>query len=932
MDRVDTASRPSGIPRASKLPVLSKRSSQLFIPAQDEPPTTTPAISRLAKRSSIASLPRPTSAVPQRPNGVPARPTRPQTSIRSASAKSSSSNLALTNRDDDGGDQLSSLDSFRASSRQSSYDEHDNGVRNLPATKVRKSRPSLSDRAMESIHAVPTTPKDRRQSNFFVADSPMASTHRPGSVLSNTTSTTSRPGTSDGTFVKPAPPTAIKMPMSAKPLSRVPSNGFGFSQSGRRTTSLTAKLQSAREVQPVRHPETAPADAKLSTIRHTVTEPSEAKSVASSSALRQQIAAAKAAAKKVRENPIDASPWEPESSTFGDVDPFNQVPKDGKHVLRNRIRTARLDGKLNIAALQLKEIPEEVMTMYSSASIEDSKISWAELVDLTKFIAADNELEMIDDKVFPDLTMEELQDEAHGKDGQFGGIEVLDLHSNLLSSVPLGLRRLERLTSLSLTHNRLDNSSLDTISQIKTLRELRIGHNSISGNLPSAICSLSYLEVLDLQANRLLALPEAIRELTHLRVLNVSANQLTSLPMDAIAHIPLHELDASSNALIASLFPLGGVSQHRSLRSLNLANNSLAALTFSQELDMPELQTLDVTNNHLTLLPPVSGWQKLTTLTAGDNKIAELPAGFAQLKHLRIANLTGNELYVLPPEIALMESLTTLVLASNPLRHKKYLTMDAAGIKQDLRAFLDQIPEDYDDEVASWGTAPEDPSFVSGWTLKPGGILDLSNRGLTDSVNDTLGSFLKANEVRQLNLQGNKLTTIPPALWLGHNLRSLDLSNNPLEVDYLTDELELPALIELAVANCRITRLSPLIHHLRAPELHSLQIHGNRLSGAVPDLHEEYPQLMTLLAADNKFESVSADALRGYSTVDLTSNELQSLPAEIGLLWEEGLKSFEVGRNAFRVPGHRVLEKGTQATMRWLKDRIKITTDEMDAE
>lgn len=961
MDRIDATTRPTGIPRASKLPVLSKRSSQLFVPPQEEPHVVAAPASRLAKRSSIASLPRPARDVsqhtiaanhrlarevtqqdaaatprparnvPQRSIGTTPRPaagvsstTRARAGVRSSSAKLSTSSLPFNGREENI-DQLGSLNGFRASSRQSSYDDSDNtgaATSSVPVTKVRKSRLSLSDRAMESIQAVPTTPKDRRQSNFFMqADSPMAPPPRPSSVMSN--STISRPGTSDGSFVKPTPPTTLKMPMSARPTSR--SSGFGFSQQGRRTTSLTAQLHSAREVKP--EPKNSSTDIP-STAKHDHAKPSTS---SASSALRQQIAAAKAAAKKDRGNVIHKSSGELDDTTAGAEyhnDPFNQAPQDGQHILRHRIRTARLDGKLNIAALQLKEVPEEVMTMYSSASIEESKVSWAELVDLTKFIAADNELETISEKVFPDLTLEELQDEEHSQDGQFGGIELLDLHSNILVSLPLGLRRLERLTSLNLAYNKLDNSSLETISQIKTLRELRIGHNSISGNLPSALCKVTSLEVLDLQANRLLALPEAIRELTNLRVLNVSANQLTSLPMDAITQLPLHELDASSNALIASLFPLGGVSQHKTLRTLSLANNSLAALTFAPELDMPQLQTLDVTNNHLTILPPVRGWQRLTTLTAGDNKIAELPVGFTELKLLRIANLSGNELHVLPPEVALMEALTTLILASNPLRNKKYLTMDAAGIKQDLRALLEQAPEDHDNEVLSCGKAPEEPSFVSGWTLKTGGILDLSCRGLTDAVNDTLGSFLKAHEVRQLNLQGNKLTTIPPALWLGQDLRSLDLSNNPLDADYLSEDLELPSLSDLTMANCRITKLELVVRHLQAHNLRSLQVNGNRLSGAVPELHKRYPVLTTLLASDNKFDSVSADALRGYTTVDLTSNELQSLPAEIGLLWEEGLKNFEVGRNAFRVPGHRVLEKGTQATMRWLRDRIKIDTTE----
>lgn len=743
--------------------------------------------------------------------------------------------------------------------------------------------------------------------------------------------------------------------MSARPVSKT-SNGSlgslraGAVQSGPATT-LSARLQSARESakQPSRpaSPKKAPSTSSKSatsgkpqSVLHQGSQSSSngmkgipsSESASSSATLKQQIAAARAAARKDRgQAGPGAVQTEGRLAEHGsDEDPFNQAPRDDKHIMRNRIKTARMDGKLNISALGLKSIPDEVTSMYSAASVQESNTSWAEMVDLTKFIAADNEFDAIDDAVFPDLTQEELMLEEHAQSAQFGGVEFIDFHGNALTTVPRGIRRLEHLTSLNLTHNKIENAALDIIAQVKTLKELRLGHNSISGSLPSALCGLSTLEVLDVQANRLLALPEAIQDLVSLRVLNVSGNQLTAIPMDALAQLPLQELDASSNALIASLFPLGGSSQHRSLRTLNVANNSLAALTFSPELNLTEIRAIDITNNHLAVLPSMKGWLKLHTLTAGDNKISELPDGFTSLRNLRIANLSGNDLHVLPAEVAMMESLTTLVLASNPLRHKKYLTMDAADIKQDLRSILGHRNEsgadEYDDELASWGTAPEDPAYGTSWAIKNGGVLDLSGKGLSDAVNDSLGSFLRTNEVRQLKLGNNKLTAVPPALWLAHDLRSLDLSNNPLDTDYLSDELNLPMLSDVNLSNCRITAIEPLLQHLRAAELQSLQMNVNRMTGAVPQLRQAYPRLTTLLASDNKFTSVSADALLGFTTVDLSSNDLQSLPAEIGLLWDEGLKSFKVGRNAFRVPGHRVLEKGTQATMRWLKDRIKVDT------
>ena len=252
--------------------------------------------------------------------------------------------------------------------------------------------------------------------------------------------------------------------------------------------------------------------------------------------------------------------------------------------------------------------------------------------------------------------------------------------------------------------------------------------------------------------------------------------------------------------------------------------------------------------------------------------------------------------------------------------------MNASVIKRDLRAKLEPEPTNGEPESAIDGdrSEPASGSQAPGakWTLKPNGLLDLAGQGLTNDNIMDLASFLEVNDVRQLRLQDNKFTDISPALVLAPNVRVLDLSNNPLTSDYLLDRLELPSLQELYLRNCHLASLDLLLTHLDAPKLHTLDITANRLSGPVPALRETFPNLITLLAGDNRFSEITPEALHGLTTVNLASNNLQSLPAEIGLLWHEGLKSFEVGSNAFRVPGYRVLEKGTEATLRWLRDRI----------
>ena len=131
------------------------------------------------------------------------------------------------------------------------------------------------------------------------------------------------------------------------------------------------------------------------------------------------------------------------------ADPFNQRPKDNKGLLNKRLDAARLDGRLNIAALSLTEIPDEVLRMYDADAMAASNIAWNEAVDLVRLNAADNELTTVSDNAFPDKEVNLEEDETE-QASPFRGLEYLDFHGNALQTVPLGFRRLERLTTLNL--------------------------------------------------------------------------------------------------------------------------------------------------------------------------------------------------------------------------------------------------------------------------------------------------------------------------------------------------------------------------------------------------------------------------------------------------------------------------------------------------
>jgi Leucine-rich repeat (LRR) protein len=651
----------------------------------------------------------------------------------------------------------------------------------------------------------------------------------------------------------------------------------------------------------------------------------------SSSALRESIAKAKAARKAANQNPQVGSgdPWENAD------DPFNQNPKgSGKGLLRKRVEGARASGHLNIAALSLKEMPEEVMTMYDFDP--NSSTDWYESVDLVKFIAADNDLAELPDSAFPDIDLDNFDPDTDEKGNQFGGLELLDLHGNVLRSIPIGLRKLRQLHTLNLSNNELGMDDIEVVTEVESLRDLKLANNRLDGAFTPNVGRLRDLQVLDLHGNSLTHLPETVAELTSLKVLNVGQNQLTSLPFESLSKLPLREIIAPKNKLERTLIP-GSVHVLETLKSLDVAGNALDKLSEDEDIELPNLQTLSINANRIQRLPSVSSWKALLTLSAEDNGVAELPRGFTELKSVRNVDFTGNDMSKLDEKIGLMESLVTFRIANNPLRERKFLGMNTEDLLNDLRNRCEPDPQDTDEEEGSVGTqftlAPESPTQKPGWRVKPGGVLDMSHSNMKELE---VGSLEQINpqDVRCLYLQHNELRHIPPAIsMLAHKLVDLDLSRNPLDgSSLLSSPITIPSLQRLNLSAAGLSTLDTLVANLSVPSLSHLDISFNRLSGPLPAVRKSYPSLTMLLVANNQITSLDFDSVQGLQVLDVSNNDIDTLPAKLGLLRADGfsenwgggsaLRRLDVAGNRFRVPRWQIVEKGTDAVLAWLKDRI----------
>ena len=637
----------------------------------------------------------------------------------------------------------------------------------------------------------------------------------------------------------------------------------------------------------------------------------------SSAALRETIAKAKAAHRAVSKS------HEKLDSHIEESFPKIELGGSNKAALRKRIANARSDGRLNVAAMGLKELPEEILTMYDTDTNEINDGSWAGSVDLIKLVAADNEISSLEDKFFPYEGTKPSND-FEGRDSNtiFVSLEILDLHGNSISALPTGFASLY-LTTLNLSRNRLADESLGIISQVHSLQELRLSGNLLKGSIDKSLFQLANLKILDLSKNAITSFSPELRQFSMLQTLDLSDNKLSSLPLESLSSMPLRELLVSQNSIKGCLIP--GVSgQSTTLKTLDASSNALKAITDGQPLRMPSLQVLNVSRNRLDILPDLSTSPNLTILTANENQIRALPSSMATLPHLKNVDLSANDIRQLDDWTGLMDSLSVLCIANNPLRERRLLNLDTEDLKRELRSRHTQASST---EVEGERNVKNDLSMrrntTSGiWTVQEGGIVDMSSLSLQEVNHNDLESLAETNSVKVLNLQQNLLITISRSIQLlASTLVRLNLSHNKISGDcYLDHPLRLPQLKVLNISANAIQNPDPILSALSTPSLSEINISRNRLS-SLPVFRSHFPCLTSVFAADNSITDLSIKAVEGLHVLDVSGNEINFLEPKIGLL-SEGLHTLLVGANRFRVPRREVVEKGTQAILAWLRDRI----------
>ncbi|KAK1260546.1 hypothetical protein QJS04_geneDACA001974 [Acorus gramineus] len=318
-------------------------------------------------------------------------------------------------------------------------------------------------------------------------------------------------------------------------------------------------------------------------------------------------------------------------------------------------------------------------------------------------------------------------------------VVLLDLSQNeIRGMLPMSFSSTD-IVDINLSYNRFEGSlprlpsrpfSLDLASNSFTgpiafgnnevfLSHLILSNNKINGSIPSSICKLEELAVLDISNNQLSGeLPTCRKNFTNLMVVNLANNNLSDLEALSLSNnsfsgeIPssmkdctdLVMVDLGQNKLHGNIPTWMGESLS-SLVFLRLRSNFFGGTIPPQICELSSLQVLDLADNNLTgnlpvcignfskmivnpnasqpthykySLPLVRDGEEreytnnlplVTNIDLSDNSlVGEIPEGLLNLLGLQCLNLSGNYLTGnIPLKIGVMQSMMTLDLSRNEL-------------------------------------------------------------------------------------------------------------------------------------------------------------------------------------------------------------------------------------------------------------------------
>jgi len=407
--------------------------------------------------------------------------------------------------------------------------------------------------------------------------------------------------------------------------------------------------------------------------------------------------------------------------------------------------------------------------------------------------------------------------------GLNNSLRCLDLSFNKISCLNNGVfSGLQSLRLLSLAGNNLESLKGDCFHGLASLQELDVSANHISSLDDGVFSELNSLQRLNLSGNRLHALgDQCFRGLLHLQQLDVSRNRISSVSPGTFQSMgSLMELILADNPVLGRLQQelMVLVGTGRRLQTVDVSRSGLtqvpAALTRS-------IRTLQLAGNSVTTIRcgDLDSYPLLQLLNLADNQLEELEEdALGRLEVLSALYLSGNHLLIIPR--SLPAGLITLHLQRNHIQQLnssdlqglprlKHLSLRCSGITVIQNGAFSQLTALETLDISENPLKSLPGNALSGPLMT---VLRLSHLG---------GILSSASDTKEMSFP----VTSP------ERLEVLELDSSPaLAQQLLADTAALAAfrqLRELNLINTGLTNLrSDLFHFL--PRLRTLRLNGNQ--------------------------------------------------------------------------------------------------------
>ncbi|XP_024124727.1 carboxypeptidase N subunit 2 [Oryzias melastigma] len=230
-------------------------------------------------------------------------------------------------------------------------------------------------------------------------------------------------------------------------------------------------------------------------------------------------------------------------------------------------------------------------------------------------------------------------------------LETLQMKSNIISSLsPFLFLNLKNLQVLDVSHNNLSKVTKDTFAGLLNLQILKLNSNFLSSLTADVFHNFSQLTELHLEGNKITELKDGtFQVLTRLNVLNLRRNLLSAFS-DGVFGAELSsltELNLQDN-MLTEVSPLSRLS---SISDLTLSHNQLTSLPDNLLRNNTALETLDLSGNQITAVPATifNDLFSIRTLSFNKNNLSRLEASlFRDQQFIQRLDLSENQLETLP--------------------------------------------------------------------------------------------------------------------------------------------------------------------------------------------------------------------------------------------------------------------------------------------